>query len=529
MKPPTVYYFEEESDDDDDPPSSSVPPPRPPTPPPKRPRSPSPVAAGVCAKSMRVALFGALAMSAAAMTTKPVDFDSSAAEFLPPPALAKKRKRAEAGSTKKKKKVKTDPVDLGAGEGIGKFVRRNSYGTWRTVPGFDPAHVLVSDQGWVRTRTGKGLDPPHAGCQIKEGYCKVGINGHEYRVHCLVLRAFHGPRPSPDLTGDHIAKYDGDKKRERSDNRACNLRWATDEQQRDNQGEHKERRSGQPIRVRRADWPKEREWVKYPSGSVADRACGVKDLRNVANPNYSTTYCKDKQGFKWLAERADPDEPQDDLPPDPDYVDAKGVSKPQPKEEWRNAVYNNGKRIKSCKVSNRGRAQFKHARGADWAHRFTPKPTDGVVYATIAGDVKCFHIAVFCSFGGTLVGDETVDHIDGDETNNLLSNLRALDKPGQGRNRTLKPVEERGNSKKHRVGCRHRDWPATTPDLEFESQRAAERALKVSNSDISANIRKKRYPKGHKHAGKFKRLTVGGFVFYKVAIKTPWEDDWGPE
>jgi hypothetical protein len=340
------------------------------------------------------------------------------------------------------------------------------------------------------------------------------------------LRAFHGPRPSPELTGDHIAKYDGDKMRERSDNRACNLRWATDEQQRDNQGERKEQRTGQPIRVRRADWQKEREWVEYPSACAADRACGVKGLGTVANPTYISKSLTDKDGFRWLAEWAEPNEPQGDLPPDPDYVDANGTPKPQDKEEWRDAVYNNGKRIKNWRVSSRGRAQRKHSSGTDWMHRFTPMPTED--YAKIANK-KVFHVTVFCSFGGTLVGDETVDHIDGDETNNLLSNLRALDKPGQGRNRTFKPLEERCNSHKQRVACRHRDWPTNTPDLEFESQHAAARALGVKQGDISTNICKKRYPKGHKYAGQLTRPSVGGYVFYKVAIKTPWEDDWGPE
>jgi hypothetical protein len=460
--------------------------------------------------------------------------------LLPPPAPPAPPQPPPAAPTKKrtstKKRARSPPpaaakeqqgggrVDLGAGEGIGEFVRRNSYGTWRTVPGFDPEHVIVSSEGWVRVRAagGKGLAQSYAGSQTKQGYCSTWVNGFVYQVHRLILRAFHGPRPSPGHTGDHIAKYDGDWMRERGDNRACNLKWETLEGQRVNQSKHKAQRDGQPIRVRRTDWSATREWETYPSSRAADKACGVKltGLAGVANPNRHEKSCKDKDGFKWIAEWAAPNEPQDDLPPDPDYVDAKGVSKPQPKEEWRDAIYSNGKRLMLWRVSNRGRAQRKHLRGSGWGHRFAPKPTYGHTYARIAKQL--FHGAVYFSFGGALVGDQTVDHADGDETSNLLSNLRPLDKSGQVRNQTRKAIEERNNSKKHCVGCRHRDWPVTMPDLQFESHHDAARVLGVNRSHISKNVNKTRYPEGHTRAGKLMRPAPKGFVFYNV-------DDWDPE
>ena len=81
--------------------------------------------------------------------------------------------KKQKGSTKKKEKA----VDLGAGTGTGTFVRSNEYGTWRTVPGFPPGWVVVSSDGWVRTRdsSGKGSDLPKKGyVNVKTGYVSVG-------------------------------------------------------------------------------------------------------------------------------------------------------------------------------------------------------------------------------------------------------------------------------------------------------------------------------------------------------------------
>jgi hypothetical protein len=56
-----------------------------------------------------------------------------------------------------------------------------------------------------------------------------------------MMLAFVGPLPSPTHTVDHIAKYDGDWKRERSDNRLENLRYATKKQQTKNRSKSKAR------------------------------------------------------------------------------------------------------------------------------------------------------------------------------------------------------------------------------------------------------------------------------------------------
>jgi len=440
--------------------------------------------------------------------------------ILEGPEPPKKQK----GSTKKKEKA----VDMGAGTGTGTFVRHNEYGTWRTVPGFPPGWVVVSSDGWVCTRAagGKGFDLPKKGSiNVKTGYASVGVGDHDYRVHRLINRAFEGPCP-PGWTSDHIEKYDGDWMRERSDNRASNVRWASKEVQRANQKERESQRNGRPIRVR-ADGT--HEWTTYASSVAADRACGVKGLAMVANPDYATAYRKNKEGTKWLAEWAEPDESQEDLPPDPNYVNKKGESKPQPLEKWRDAIYSDGKPVGrlNCRVSNRGRAQFKNPRGNKLALRFTPKPTTGTAYTTI-GYNKLFHVTVFCSFGGTLEGDQTVDHNDCDKTSNLFSNLSAESKHGQSTNKTLKPIEERSASQKHRIGARHRDWPEMAPTREFDSQHDAARALGLSCGDISDNIRKAIHKTGP-YKGQLRAPTVGGYTFHNIVAPTPWELNWGGE
>ena len=77
-----------------------------------------------------------------------------------------------------------------------------------------------------------------------------------------------------------------------------------------------------------------------------------------------------------------------------------------------------------------------------------------------------------------------------DCTNNLLSNLRAATESEQNGNRNWKPLDERSESLKHRIGARHLEWPAMTPTLEFDSHHTAERALGVAKGVIASHISK---------------------------------------
>lgn len=86
---------------------------------------------------------------------------------------------------------------------------------WSCFEGID-----VSDHGRVKTVQGVPFFPS----PITAGYCK-----HRKKlVHQLVAFAFLGPPLSPDATVDHINRI-------KTDNRACNLRWATRAEQSANQ------------------------------------------------------------------------------------------------------------------------------------------------------------------------------------------------------------------------------------------------------------------------------------------------------
>ncbi len=79
--------------------------------------------------------------------------------------------------------------------------------------------VGVSSPGRVRNKKGDvslGF--------IKGGYKHVSVRNRPYRVHFLVCTAFHGGKPGPRYTVDHID-------RNPLNNAAANLRWASPQQQ----------------------------------------------------------------------------------------------------------------------------------------------------------------------------------------------------------------------------------------------------------------------------------------------------------
>ena len=195
----------------------------------------------------------------------------------------------------------------------------------------------------------------------KDGYRTVRINGKDRYVHILVCEAFHGPKPSgKTITVDH-------KDRNRSNNRADNLRWATPGAKRqpgdapcavDRQARPRAE-SGKPRR-RRVDAVRER--------AAAGKALGIHDgnISDVCNPEKT-----DKTAGGYEFRHAPPPEDQGDLP-------WEELGPPHarfcvPRERWKLDPESDGR----TRVSTRGRVQTKTPRGECWSLRHTPRAASG--------------------------------------------------------------------------------------------------------------------------------------------------------
>lgn len=139
----------------------------------------------------------------------------------------------------------------------------DNFGEWRDVPGYE-GKLMVSYNGFIMQfkeisrcwLAPKKQQPNHC------GYVVLLQDRKHLKVHTLVALAFLGPRPSSNHTVDHID-------RNRSNNVASNLRWATKDEQMENR-EFVHRRAKLPMTER---LPGEvfRKWSKFISVSQFGR------------------------------------------------------------------------------------------------------------------------------------------------------------------------------------------------------------------------------------------------------------------
>jgi hypothetical protein len=118
---------------------------------------------------------------------------------------------------------------------------------WRDVPGYEGAYQ-VSDLGRVRSldryvRHSDGSMHFHKGYLLRPGlqnpgyYFTVVIGRKSRCLHDLVLCAFEGPRPSPEMVARHL---DGDP----TNNKRANLCWGTWQENSDDCERHGNRPHG---------------------------------------------------------------------------------------------------------------------------------------------------------------------------------------------------------------------------------------------------------------------------------------------
>ena len=370
---------------------------------------------------------------------------------------------------------------------------------WAVHPDFPPTQLLVSNLGGLRTPgrwCKKGEYEKTYGSLTATGYRtkRLGKGGGKlYRVHILVCEAWNGPAPSCNHTVDHLTKYSGDFRVERSDNRACNLRWATKSEQIINQKARRAQSTGKPLYGRRVGCD---DWCWYASATVASKELGINE-RNIS------TVCKGKSvktcGYEFRYDEESL-EPQHDLPPIPEDINP---------EMWKEAPDNGGR----LWVSTRGRVQTQNSTGGGFGPKRTPKPSHGQDYATVSyqGRTRRLHVVVWLTFhpNRPIDADETIDHVDQHSSNNALWNLRLLSKSGQSLNRTLPEPDNIGRPRTAVHGWV--DGKESTTTEQFVSINGAVRTL-------NQRFQTSKFKPGGVHQSIHKKYPHNGWRF--VYVKT---------
>ena len=367
------------------------------------------------------------------------------------------------------------PDDEEEGSDRGKVVEGlPGYGIWRRVPGF--WKVLASDEGFIMTEGDVCVRTPTV---THKHYLIVGCNGRHEQVHLLVCRAFKG-RPTPDqVSVDH-------KDRNESNNCEANLEWATLEQQRANQGDHKAKSSGEPCLVWEVLGPtggKQRSAAymtpiigaarRFPSLLAAATALGLNHgtLSDILNGKQKTLLGTDNKRYtgKW----------------DHDLADLEG-------EEWK--TYWRSEKL-ALRISNHGRIQWGYPGHEGRKHYPQSSNAKGYLMVKIDGKDKGVHILVGELFwiGPKPRNWACWDHKDRDKQNNHISNLRPVTREENGVNT-----------------ARQRDfyiWPKNNPDdwVRCVSQQGTARAYNLRQGHLNHVL--------HKRPDKLGsiRTTVGGY------------------
>ncbi len=263
---------------------------------------------------------------------------------------------------------------------------------WKTIDEFE--NYEVSNLGKVRNKTTRRILKPtcRGGYQII-GLCK-NSKGKTTQIHRLVALAFI-PNPENKPQVNHIDKN-------RSNNIVSNLEWNTALENNTHRSKGVIQTTNQNIKVWRVDILTGEKLELY--NSIYDAANWIQDnclgdnftniragiscaIRNI----YSSSY-----GFKWIMQ---------------EQVDLEG-------EIWKNVVIN-GNPVDNYYVSNLGR--FKNYKGIIMDN-YKPHHS-GYIYLRVNIEKYALHRLVAFTFIPNPENKPFVNHIDGNKTNNAVSNL----------------------------------------------------------------------------------------------------------
>lgn len=248
----------------------------------------------------------------------------------------------------------------------------------------------VSNTGKVRnTKTKRELKSCASG-----GYPVVGIYSKTYPVHRLVAKAFI-PNPDNKEAVNHINKI-------KTDNNASNLEWTTNAENNAHKLLTLEVKTNQFKPVNRLDIETGAILETYPSIiEAAEWVLQNKLAKNLHTSRTGISAClrgtyKHSHTYKWA------------YVPQPDLED----------EEWRPMMID-GEVVDGYMVSNL--ARIRNGRGAIYENHKTHH--SGYIYMHVKYKKYALHRLVAMAFIPNPLNKPAVNHIDGNKTNNNVTNL----------------------------------------------------------------------------------------------------------
>lgn len=297
---------------------------------------------------------------------------------------------------------------------------------WREIKG-----VFVSNHGRIRERNS---DKPFFPKKTESGYRRTQIDGKSHRVFHLVGAAFLSSRPSPEHTLDHID-------RNKLNDSASNLRWATKKEQNENRGSFRRSQNSILIEMNMGDgWRP--YWIRDLVSEFGMSSVCINHCLRGRNKSHKGAI------FRYR---------------DEDLL---------PGEIWKTAFEH--------PVSNLGRVRCMSSNTKN--HAYFPQPRS--LGYSFAFGYSVHRLVAEAFLPPAPSSAHTIDHIDRNRSNNNAANLRWLTVKEQASNKTDTP---------HRAQVRWRAVEGIDSNgaaHRFASVAQAARACQVLPQGIQKSIRK---------------------------------------